>query len=351
MGLQMILKETAIATLITELHHTEMYAFHLMASGIEMSENVTKEGLTKIICVLCKKLEWIREECITISEDEESPDLIQTEKPTLVNEKSKYQSLVHESAAEVAILENSPKVMNESDTHNDMVEFKNKLFSYSQRFVKLSNRIRHERAHKIKNSIIEEVISETKPERRKQSDSTDPFNCSQCNKTFKKAAELKSHQIAHTNYRPFKCSTCNMKFKSAQHQKRHEIETHTDDKPFKCETCDVMFSRSFHLKRHKAIHSKAKQYPCSHCDQSFLRSDHLELHERLHNDKKPFSCPHCKMAFRRKHHLQDHEKKHTGERPYSCTLCNNTYIQKGALKKHLKSQHKKNFQTKNLSKI
>ena len=45
MGLQMILKETAIATLITELHHTEMYAFHLMASGIEMSENVTKEGL------------------------------------------------------------------------------------------------------------------------------------------------------------------------------------------------------------------------------------------------------------------------------------------------------------------
>ena len=36
----MILKETAIAALITELHHTEMYAFHLMASGIDMPETV-----------------------------------------------------------------------------------------------------------------------------------------------------------------------------------------------------------------------------------------------------------------------------------------------------------------------
>ena len=78
----MILKETAIAALITELHHTEMYAFHLMASGIDMPETVTKEGLTKIISVLCKKLAWIKEECIAprTKDNKEIQDTKQPEK-------------------------------------------------------------------------------------------------------------------------------------------------------------------------------------------------------------------------------------------------------------------------------
>ena len=62
MGAQIKLKETAIAILLSELHPTQMIAIYLLASGAEMPESVSKSDLTKIIYVLCTKLDWIREE-------------------------------------------------------------------------------------------------------------------------------------------------------------------------------------------------------------------------------------------------------------------------------------------------
>ena len=62
MGGQIKLKETAIAVLLTELHTSQMIAMYVMASGSEMPESVSKSDLTEIIFVLCRKLDWIKEE-------------------------------------------------------------------------------------------------------------------------------------------------------------------------------------------------------------------------------------------------------------------------------------------------
>ena len=57
-----MLKETAIAILLNELHHSQMIAIYLLTSGAQMPESVSKSDLVKIISFLFTKLDWIREE-------------------------------------------------------------------------------------------------------------------------------------------------------------------------------------------------------------------------------------------------------------------------------------------------
>ena len=58
----MKLKDWAIEILMADLGascQSSMLAIYLMATGGDMSENVTKLDLTKIIFVLCKQLDWV----------------------------------------------------------------------------------------------------------------------------------------------------------------------------------------------------------------------------------------------------------------------------------------------------
>ena len=56
------LKFTALATVTVELTRSEIIAIDLMASGKDMTNQVTKTDLVRIIFVLCKDLDWIEEE-------------------------------------------------------------------------------------------------------------------------------------------------------------------------------------------------------------------------------------------------------------------------------------------------
>ena len=51
-----MLKETAIAILLNELHHSQMIAIYLLTSGAEMPESVSKSDLVKIISFLYEDL-------------------------------------------------------------------------------------------------------------------------------------------------------------------------------------------------------------------------------------------------------------------------------------------------------
>ena len=48
-----------MAILMDELTKSEMWAIYMMASGEEMTDQVSKTDLVRIICVLCKKLDWV----------------------------------------------------------------------------------------------------------------------------------------------------------------------------------------------------------------------------------------------------------------------------------------------------
>ena len=58
----MKLKVTALEILVTELLPAEMMAIYLMEFGTEMPPNLTKK-LTKIVRLLCQKLDWVDDGC------------------------------------------------------------------------------------------------------------------------------------------------------------------------------------------------------------------------------------------------------------------------------------------------
>ena len=45
-----------------ELHQNEVWAIYLMGQGKEMTDAISKADLTRIIYVLCKKLNWTEEQ-------------------------------------------------------------------------------------------------------------------------------------------------------------------------------------------------------------------------------------------------------------------------------------------------
>ena len=57
--MKMRLNFSAMAYLVAELTKNEMWAIYVMGCGKEMPNQVTKADLVRIICVLCKKLDWI----------------------------------------------------------------------------------------------------------------------------------------------------------------------------------------------------------------------------------------------------------------------------------------------------
>lgn len=55
------------------------------------------------------------------------------------------------------------------------------------------------------------------------------------------------------------------------------------DGSFQCSECDKSFKRSEHLKRHiRSVHLKERPYACEFCDKRFLRTDNLAQHSKTH---------------------------------------------------------------------
>nr|XP_033817579.1 flt3-interacting zinc finger protein 1 [Geotrypetes seraphini]XP_033817580.1 flt3-interacting zinc finger protein 1 [Geotrypetes seraphini]XP_033817581.1 flt3-interacting zinc finger protein 1 [Geotrypetes seraphini] len=109
--------------------------------------------------------------------------------------------------------------------------------------------------------------------------------------------------------------------------------------PFQCSECDKSFRFRSGLRRHFACHTQLKPFGCPHCSKNFKHSFNLANHIRCHTGERPFHCTQCPKRFRDSTSLLTHQVVHTGEKPYICHVCQLRFSLRNSLRRHLSKQH------------
>ncbi|KAJ2486937.1 hypothetical protein IWW37_005434 [Coemansia sp. RSA 2050] len=110
--------------------------------------------------------------------------------------------------------------------------------------------------------------------------------------------------------KPYACDQCELSF-SRQHNLKSHALTHSTERPFSCPICHTPFRRQHDLKRHMKLHTGEKPHTCTNCGRSFARLDALNRHMRAENFH---ACNQAAKKARtaamppdsaRQHHLED----------------------------------------------
>uniref|UniRef100_A0A3P9CY44 C2H2-type domain-containing protein n=1 Tax=Maylandia zebra TaxID=106582 RepID=A0A3P9CY44_9CICH len=157
--------------------------------------------------------------------------------------------------------------------------------------------------------------------------------CRECGRGFPTSSELKKHKLCHSG-KPYNCDQCDKSFKNLSSYSAHK-RSHKREKKYTCEECGKDFSRSGNLKTHQFVHSGLKPYICDRCGKAFNHRSHLRRHQVIHSGMKAYSCELCGKAFADNGSLQSHLFTHSGVKPYSCDQCGKAFAHSRSLKSHL----------------
>lgn len=176
-------------------------------------------------------------------------------------------------------------------------------------------------------------------------ESVTTYNCSSCQKQYKREAHLQKHinksHPAYTSEEPkrqFSCSICFKTFSSISNRNSH-IYSHNPENSVKCSECNQGFKSVLYLRKHqKAVHTKVNR-SCHICQRQFVTQQRFEYHMKSHEAVKRYQCKHpgCDKSFMQHHHLENHKTTHTGISKHLCFKCGKEFRQDCNLKAHLKT--------------
>ena len=72
--------------------------------------------------------------------------------------------------------------------------------------------------------------------------------------------------------------------------------------------CDKTFGRRENIKSHVQTHLGDRQYKCKNCAKRFVRQHDLKRHAKIHTGDKPYECP-CGAGFARQDALTRHRQR------------------------------------------
>ena len=261
----MKLNSQGMQILIGELQQNEMCAIYLMGLGKEMTDCITKLDLTRIISILCKKLNWIE-----VEEDWSLENWFNKDVITAIENNSDYST-------DISFTHSSTVAENGSGENSFSVQSSPKQISKME-----------SEEQDVGEGQLNEEIPDTLPikapnlnaETTEMLDKTDDqqLSSSECDKIFENLGALERHKNDSTCDKSFRCSSCDYVAKNAYSLKQHERSC--SEKPFGCSFCDYRCTLKKSLKQHEKIHTGDKSFSCSHCGKKFRLMSHLRMHER-----------------------------------------------------------------------
>ena len=96
---------------------------------------------------------------------------------------------------------------------------------------------------------------------------TTSVSCSVCEKTFKGASKLKSHQQVHASSMDIiltKCDLCMYEAKNESQVNRHKQAAHQEN--VQCMYCSFEATTKYSLKQHTRAKHKESKFMCKLCD-------------------------------------------------------------------------------------
>lgn len=174
------------------------------------------------------------------------------------------------------------------------------------------------------------------------SGSTDPFKCSECNKTCRQRSQLYIHQMEHIGKVPLRCKICKKEFSDSFTLERHHQKSlcqPQDTRRHICRICHRAYHCASTLALHQRIHFIPRPFACTLCTASFSTRRTLTRHFQAHNRWEIPRCFLCGLVFSQVSALHTHEFLLRCVYPHNCNICGQKFTLSAQLRQH-KKRHK-----------
>ncbi|CAI9733350.1 zinc finger 473 [Octopus vulgaris] len=156
-----------------------------------------------------------------------------------------------------------------------------------------------------------------------------PFKCNLCGAVFAANGDLTKHMRQHRNELGRSDDTKTYPITNGyvhQVQQLPQENYYDSSRPYICNVCGRTFSRNGDLTRHMRSHPESA-YDCKECLKALTERQDASAQGKVQSAPL-YKCNVCGKTFSNNSYFERHQKQHSQEKPFSCDVCGKAFLQK-----------------------